>query len=219
MGLPIGTFILSLLYTSLIVLLCATQWIIFQKAGKSGWKSLIPVYSTIVLLQIIGKPWWWLFLLLIPVMNIIWTIWMINLLSKSFGKNEGFTVGLILLSPIFYPILAFGGSKYLGPAGAPGFNTDNPPVIPEREYNLNNWLIIIALLLIINGVFWFIMNRLSFHTQYLYIIFSVLFGTIPLISAGLLKNKTWRIILIILGTVYLAIQLESIINRIMESLK
>jgi len=42
---------------------------------------------------------------------------MINLLSKSFGKDVGFTIGLILLPVIFYPILAFGDAKYIGPAG------------------------------------------------------------------------------------------------------
>ena len=55
--------------------------------------------------------------MLIPFVNIIFAIWMTNLLSKSFGQNEGFTVGLILLPIIFYPILAFGSAKYGGPAG------------------------------------------------------------------------------------------------------
>jgi hypothetical protein len=212
-------FIICLVYAGFIVLLCAAQWTIFQKAGQPGWKSLIPVYSTIVLLKIIGKPWVWLFLLFLPFINIIYTIWITNLLSKSFGKEVGFTVGLILLAPIFYPILAFGNSKYLGPAGASGFNPDNTPVEPAREYNLNNWLIMIASFLIINGIFWFIIRQVNVNSQYLYLIPSVLFGTIPLITSGLIKNKTWKIILLIFGTVYLAIQLQSLITLITENLK
>jgi hypothetical protein len=43
---------------------------------------------------------------------------MINLLSKSFGQSEGFTIGLILLPFIFYPMLGFGNYQYVGPAGA-----------------------------------------------------------------------------------------------------
>ncbi len=35
-----------------------------------------------------------------------------NLLSKKFGKDEGFTVGLVLLPFIFLPILGFGSSEY-----------------------------------------------------------------------------------------------------------
>lgn len=94
-------------------------WRIFEKAGKPGWASLIPIYNTIVLIEIVGKPLWWIVLMLIPGVNIIFAIWVTNLLSLSFGKGVGFTIGLLLLSPIFYPILAFSNAEYKGPAGAP----------------------------------------------------------------------------------------------------
>lgn len=57
--------------------------------------------------------------MLIPLVNIIFAIWMVNLLSKSFGRGTGFTLGLIFLSIIFVPILGLGSSKYVGPVGAP----------------------------------------------------------------------------------------------------
>ena len=41
------------------------------------------------------------------------------MISKSFGKDEGFTVGLVLLGIIFWPILGFGDAKYQGPFGDP----------------------------------------------------------------------------------------------------
>ena len=110
------------------------NWKIYKKAGKPGWASIIPIYNTIVLLEIIGKPWWWLLLLLIPCVNIVFAIWIINLLSKSFGQSEGFTVGLLLLPFIFYPILAFGNYQYLGPAGVPGgVNPVYPPYNPNPD--------------------------------------------------------------------------------------
>ena len=102
---------------AIALVMIIAYWKIFEKAGKPGWAILIPIYNLIVLLEIVGKPLWWFFLLLIPFVNIIFGIWIINLLSKSFGKNEGFTVGLILLGIIFYPILGFGDAKYVGPAG------------------------------------------------------------------------------------------------------
>jgi len=102
---------------AITVFLIIAECKIYEKAGKPGWAVLIPIYNIIVMLEIVGKPWWWLLLMLIPPINIIFGIWMINLLSKSFGKDEGFTVGLILLSIIFYPILGFGPAKYQGPAG------------------------------------------------------------------------------------------------------
>ncbi|MEA2042760.1 MAG: DUF5684 domain-containing protein, partial [Bacteroidota bacterium] len=94
----------------------ASLWKIFEKAGKPGWASIIPIYNLIVLLEIVGKPVWWFILYLIPIVNIIFLIWTINLLSKSFGKDEGFTIGLILLGVVFYPILGFGDAEYKGPA-------------------------------------------------------------------------------------------------------
>ena len=70
-----------------------------------------------VLLKIVGKPGWWLLLMLIPFVNYVFIIWTYNMLSKSFGKDEAYTVGLLLLSFIFFPLLAFGSAKYLGPYG------------------------------------------------------------------------------------------------------
>ena len=88
-----------------------SMWKVYQKAGQPGWASLIPIYNIIILLEIVRKPWWWLLLMFTPV-GFIWIIWTKNLLSKAFGKGEGFTVGLILLPIVFYPILAFDDSLY-----------------------------------------------------------------------------------------------------------
>lgn len=99
------------------IFLIVAQWIVYQKAGKPGWACIIPIYNFIVLLEIVGKPWWWLLLMLIPVVNIVLVIIVYHNLSLSFGKTAGFTVGLVLLSFIFFPILAFGEAKYIGPGG------------------------------------------------------------------------------------------------------
>jgi Family of unknown function (DUF5684) len=101
-------------YGIVVLLVIVAQWKVFEKAGQPGWACIIPIYSTLVLLRIIGKPWWWLLMMLIPFVNLVYAIWAINLLSKSFGKEEGFTVGMILLPIVFYPILGFGGAKYIG---------------------------------------------------------------------------------------------------------
>ena len=108
---------LIIIYVAVLGLVLASMWTIFAKAGKPGWAALIPIYNLIVLLEIVGKPWWWLLLMVIPLVNVVFAVWTYNLLSKSFGKSEGFTAGLILLSIIFLPILAFGDAQYQGPAG------------------------------------------------------------------------------------------------------
>ena len=110
-------FFLFIIYFAVVALIIVSQWKIYTKAGKPGWACLIPIYNIIVLLEIVGKPWWWIFLFMIPIANIVFMVWVINLLSKSFGQSEGFTVGLLLLSIIFFPILGLGDCKYEGPAG------------------------------------------------------------------------------------------------------
>ncbi len=93
-------------------------WKVYTKAGKPGWAAIIPIYNIIVLIEIVGKPIWWFLLFFIPCVNFVFFIWTYNLLSKSFGKSEGFTVGLVLLNPIFMCILGFGDAVYLGPSAA-----------------------------------------------------------------------------------------------------
>jgi hypothetical protein len=107
----------ALIWLVVIVLLIASQWKIYAKAGQPGWACIVPFYNMYVLLKIAGKPGWWLILFLIPLVNVIFSIWTMNMISKSFGKDEGFTLGLTLLSPVFFPILGFGSATYLGPYG------------------------------------------------------------------------------------------------------
>jgi uncharacterized membrane protein len=98
------------------ILVIAAMWRIFTKAGRPGWVALIPIYNTIVLLEIVGRPWWWLLLMLIPFVNFVVAFIIYNDLAKSFGKGTGFMLGLVFLSFIFFPILGFGNARYLGPA-------------------------------------------------------------------------------------------------------
>ncbi len=114
-GFPI---VLILLDIVLIVLTIASMWKVFTKAGKPGWAAIVPLYNIIVLLEIVGRPWWWLLLVFVPFLNFVIAIIVYIDLAKSFGKGVGFAIGLLLLPFIFFPILAFGDAEYLGPAAA-----------------------------------------------------------------------------------------------------
>lgn len=102
------------LWTALIICVVA-NWIIFQKAKQPGWAVLIPIYNTIVYLEIVGRPWWWIFLLLIPVVNLVVSIIITHDLSKVFNRDGWFTLGLLFFPWIFLPILAFGRYVYVSP--------------------------------------------------------------------------------------------------------
>lgn len=91
------------------------MWRIFVKAGKPGWAAIIPIYNVLVELEIVGRPWYWLLLMFIPVVDIVLAIIVLFRMAKVFGHSVGFGFGLLFLSFIFLPILAFDQSTYLGP--------------------------------------------------------------------------------------------------------
>jgi hypothetical protein len=109
--------LLFIVFLGLLGFYLYCSWRLFEKAGRQGWEGIVPVYNLYVMVQIVGKPWWWMLLMLIPFVNYVFGIWTLNMLSKSFGKEEGFTVGLVLLGFIFFPILALGDARYQGPYG------------------------------------------------------------------------------------------------------
>ena len=106
------SFFLILCIIAWAVLVIIAQWKIFTKAGKEGWKALIPVYNTYTMLQILNMEPMLCFLSLVPGANFMLGIVMNVKLAKSFGKGTGFAIGLILLSAIFEMILGFGDAKY-----------------------------------------------------------------------------------------------------------
>ncbi|MCB5228566.1 MAG: DUF5684 domain-containing protein [Candidatus Cloacimonetes bacterium] len=100
------------------ILILVAMWKVYTKAGKPGWAILIPIYNLFVLLEIVGRPGWWLILLLIPIVNLV-VIFIISFdLARSFGKGTGFGLGLVFLNVIFMMILGFGKARYIGPAAA-----------------------------------------------------------------------------------------------------
>ena len=108
------------------ILMIAAWWKIFSKAGQPGWAAIIPIYNWIVWCKIVGRPWWWILLLLIPFVNLIILIILMIDLAKSFGKGVGFGIGLILLAVIFFPILGFGSAQYQGPSASSGMAVSPP---------------------------------------------------------------------------------------------
>jgi len=105
--------IVVVVLAAIIVIKLVSLWTIFTKAGQPGYFAIIPIVNVVIFMSIIRKPWWWLFLWIIPGIGIIWRIWGWNLMVKRFGKTEDFTLGCILLPFIFIPVLAFGDSKYI----------------------------------------------------------------------------------------------------------
>ncbi len=91
-------------------------WKLFEKAGIDGWKSLIPFYSEyIIIVDIVGKPAWWIIYMFIPVLNIFaWYVLMFNTL-RCFGKDSIWSqILMIFAAPVYLPFLGFSDVKYKG---------------------------------------------------------------------------------------------------------
>jgi len=100
------------LWLGIAVVMIAAMWKVFVKAGKPGWAAIVPIYNVIVLLEVVGKPAWWVVLFFVPFVNFVVAIIVLFALAKSFGKGGGFAIGLLLLPPVFYSVLAWGSARY-----------------------------------------------------------------------------------------------------------
>ena len=117
------------------LLLAVGRWRMFEKMGVAGWKGLIPIYADYILY---GRCWtgafFWVSLaaalvsgaggrqehpgFLVSAAGTLGSVldailcWKV---SRAFGHGLLFTVGLILLNPIFCLYLGFGPDRYRGP--------------------------------------------------------------------------------------------------------
>ena len=122
----------------IVVVMIATLWRIFSKAGEAGWKCLLPIYGAVVFQRILGRPGWWVLLLFIPVVNIVISLVECFDLARVFGKGIGHALGLIFLGPIFAMWLAFCPAEYVGPDGKPKRSVHKaaparPSAAPKRK--------------------------------------------------------------------------------------
>jgi Family of unknown function (DUF5684) len=109
------------------LLVIVAMWKVFTKAGRPGWAAIIPIYNVYVWCKIVGRPGWWVILMLIPLVNIIIGIIVCIDMAKSFGKGVGFGLGIALLGIIFLPILGFGSAQYQGPSASSAVVFSPPP--------------------------------------------------------------------------------------------
>ena len=103
---------LLMLILGFTLLMLASYWKLFEKAGREGWEGILPLYNLYVILGLIGRPTYWLLLLFIPFLNIFISIRMLDLFVKRFGKDEIYTIGCLFLPFIFIPALAFSDAEF-----------------------------------------------------------------------------------------------------------
>lgn len=100
-------FAMIVLSAFLVIAIIVSMMRIYKKAGKPSISALVPIWSQIVLFQIVGKPAWYFLLTFIPIVGIVVMIQAYILLAKKFGKGTGFGIGMVFLPMIFIPLLSF----------------------------------------------------------------------------------------------------------------
>ena len=108
----------SLLLVILFFRIGATigYWRIFEKTGIKPWIALIPFWSEFKIMELVGKPKWWMIYLLIPIFNIFAYYILIFDLIRCLGKESIWSqIICIFAFYIYLPWLAFQkDTKYLG---------------------------------------------------------------------------------------------------------
>jgi len=95
----------------------------FEKANTAGWKAFVPILNAYTMIQLSGKPAWWIILMLIPGINILVLIGIHLDFVRSYGKfSLGEQAISVLLPFIFLPKWGFDDTtKYLGKSNSPDF--------------------------------------------------------------------------------------------------
>lgn len=123
-----GSIIVLLLLLVFYVFYVIGLWKLFEKAGKEGWKAIIPFYNTFVLVEISGLNWWYFLIAIsgticsilgIDGLNYICNLASLavnffifyNLAKKMKQQPIGFAVASIFVAPIITMVLGF-SSKY-----------------------------------------------------------------------------------------------------------
>lgn len=90
---------------------------LFARAGEESWKGYIPFYQWIVWLKIVGRPWWWIILLITPGVNFLVFVILNVETAIAFNQRsvkEQWFAGI--LPWVYLPQLAFKNTeqKYVG---------------------------------------------------------------------------------------------------------
>lgn len=121
---------------------------IFAKAGRPAWACLVPFYNLYILCDVASVPAWVLIGMFFPLLNLVSWVLICLGLAQNFGRSTSFAVGLMLMSPVFLPVLAFGSATWrdgspgldAGPAwGGRSSGIAPTPGWPQRESASSAW--------------------------------------------------------------------------------
>jgi signal peptidase I len=104
-----------LFFILLQVIHAAGTWKMYTAAGRKGWEAIVPLYNAVIFLKILNRPWWYVFLLFLPVVNIVIfiVIWVEALRSFGFNKPKDTFLVIITLGLYLYYVNYFLALKHI----------------------------------------------------------------------------------------------------------
>lgn len=105
-----GTFLLVSLV--IFVAIYAFTAFCFQKIAEktgteNGWWAWIPILNVVLMLNIAGRPIWWIILFFIPLVSLVIAVIVFIDICKACNKSPWLTLGM------FIPLVNFGVLGYL----------------------------------------------------------------------------------------------------------
>ncbi|ARV10529.1 signal peptidase I [Winogradskyella sp. PC-19] len=77
-------------------------WKLYIKAGRQAWEAFVPIYNAVILMKIISRPWYWVILIFLPIVNLIMipAVWVET--ARAFGKDTKLDALICILTLGFY---------------------------------------------------------------------------------------------------------------------
>lgn len=115
-------FLYFAIFAVIYVFIAVCTGRIFKKAGVPYWQAWVPFLNAWRMLELGGQQGFWAVLAVIPIVNIVSTIFMfiaMYYIGKKLGKGDAFILLAIFLPVVWYPWLAFDHSTWDESQGAP----------------------------------------------------------------------------------------------------
>src|ERR1700741_1899321 len=81
---------------------------IFEKTGRATWKAFVPFLNFYEWIKLLERPWWWVFLMIVPGVNILMYSVLTFITAQYFGKRKATDLFIAAFIPYLYlPFLGF----------------------------------------------------------------------------------------------------------------
>lgn len=87
-------------------------WGVYRKAGKPTWVAFVPVLNVIEMVRLLRMPTWWIWLFLVPVVNLFMFLELAHRIARAFGYGWGLTLATMVVPYLVGPFLSLTSAEY-----------------------------------------------------------------------------------------------------------